>query len=107
MKVLITLTDGKQYFLDRDINANEIAFRGDEPAEDLIIRYTMKCRIPGSLKDWEYKTDWEIRDLLEENKVTEIELYEDLPEDDWDHDRDSHFDEEPYVPEYDDRDYMY
>ncbi len=103
MKVLLILTDGKRYFLDRDIDVNLIAVGADFPGEQLIKRYEDNVRIPGTIKEWEYKTDWEIRDLAETKEgVTEIELYEDYIEPDF---------EEPYEPDYDDHDmamdYMY
>lgn len=98
MNILITMEDGTLFQLDKNVDVNEVARFGATPGDIIIYRFLELNRIPDNIKDWDYKTDQEIRELLDNGrKITFVEEYPDM-DDDFFMNNDDYYDD----PLYDD-----
>jgi hypothetical protein len=81
MRVLATLPSGHMVVLDEEIDVNAIAHGGDLPGELMINRFRDRGHIDEVLS-WDYKTEWEIRELDEMDLIYRyILLYPDIDDD--------------------------
>lgn len=82
MIILVTTETGLLFQLSREADVNDIAQRGEAAGQEIVDRFVDRHRIPGTVQDWEYKMEWEVRELTDSGvEIEYLEEYDEIEDD--------------------------